>query len=121
MRDAVLLVLVLAAVYGGFAALALCQPRPWKRAIGEGVCPKQLVWRLRAAGYGLLALGFVLALQRDGLSFGALLWCVAVSIGAMAVAFTLTWRPAWLRGAAALFRLIGLKVDAKRPAAAARD
>jgi hypothetical protein len=114
MRDAVLLALVFAAVYCGFAALALCQARPWKRAMGEGSCPKPLVWRLRTAGYGLLALGLVLALQRDGSSFGALLWSIAVSIGAMAVAFTLTWRPAWLRVVAAPFRLIGLKVEAER-------
>ena len=110
MLDATLLALVLAAVYCGFAALALCQPRPWKLVMGEGTCPNRLVWRLRVAGYGLLALGFVFALLRDGPSFGALLWSIAVSIGAIAVAFTLTWRSAWLRLATAAF---GLKAGAR--------
>ncbi len=50
----------------------------------------------------LLALALALALARDGASFGSVLWVVELSIGAMAVVATLTWRPAWLKPLARL-------------------
>ncbi len=37
------------------------------------------------------------ACLRDGPSFGALLWATVISLAALAVAFTLSWRPSWLR------------------------
>jgi len=102
-RDGLLLLSVFAAAYCGFALLALSQARHWKRVMNAGVCPKRIVWALRACGYGLLGVCFVLALLRDGASFGSLVWATAISVGAVAVAFTLTWRPAWFRAIGAPF------------------
>ena len=39
----------------------------------------------------------MLALVRDGGGLGSLLWFTCISLAAMTVAFTLTWRPRWLR------------------------
>ena len=66
------------AAYLGFALLALTQARPWQKVVQTppptGLRP----------------------------SFGALLWATAISLAALAVAFTLTWRPNWLRPLARL-------------------
>lgn len=113
MRSALLLLLVLAATYGGFALLALSQARNWKRTMSVDVCPERVVWALRGCGYGLLGAGFVLAQLRDGASFGSLVWVAAISVGAVAVAFTLTWRAAWLRaiGAPVMWGVCGSGID----------
>jgi hypothetical protein len=91
------LVVVVAAAYGGFALLALSQRKHWTLVVGSVACPRLLVWGFRAGGGALLAASFVVALLRDGVSFGALVWSMSISVAAIAVAFTLTWRPAWLR------------------------
>lgn len=56
---------------------------------------------LRALGGLMLAAALGFALLRDGPSFGALLWVTVLSAAAVAIAFTLTWRPIWLRPLAA--------------------
>jgi hypothetical protein len=101
---AILLAVVLAATYLGFALLALSQDRHWHHLGGGRHCPPRLVWLLRTSGYGLLLASLVLALWRDGPSFGALVWVTALSICAFAVVATLTWRPRWLRPLADIFR-----------------
>ena len=90
------------AAYLGFALLALTQARPWQKVVRTP--PPTGRWRLvlRALGGIALALSLGLALLRDGPSFGALLWATAISLAALAVAFTLTWRPNWLRPLARL-------------------
>lgn len=95
MRETMLLAALLAAAYCGFTALAVAQPRHWTRVIGEGAPSQRQVWRLRGGGYVLLLVAFALALLRDGASFGIVLWATAISLSAMSVAFTLTWRPRW--------------------------
>ena len=107
MREAMLLVALLAAAYCGFAALARAQPRHWGRAIGQGAPSRRQVWRLRVGGYGLLALGLALALLRDGAGFGTVLWATTISVAAIAVTLTLAWRPRWARAIAAPFGLPG--------------
>ena len=101
MRETALLLVLLAAAYVGFALLALSQRRHWTRAIGEGEPSPEQARRLRILGYALLAIAFVLAVLRDGASFGIVLWATAISIAAIAVALTLTWRPRWVRALAA--------------------
>ena len=107
MRETMLLLLLLAAAYYGFALLALSQRRHWTRAIGEGEPPPRQARRLRVAGYALLAVAFVLAVLRDGASFGIVLWASVISVAAIAVALTLTWRPRWVRALAAPLGLPG--------------
>ena len=79
--------------YFGFALLALSQAQPRRRLglaveLGHG---RRI--GLRLAGGLLLVLALVLALLRDGPGFGGLLWATAVSLAALAVAFTLSWQP----------------------------
>lgn len=92
MMAALLLVLAGAASYGGFACLALAMPDYWEQAHGKA--SRQPPPRpLRLTGAVLLATALALCLWRDGPGFGCLLWGVLLTAGAVAVAFTLTWRP----------------------------
>ena len=93
---------ILTAAYLGFALLALAQARPWQR-VGQAAPPTGIRrLALRTLGGLALVLSLVLCLVRDGPSFGALLWATMISLAAIAVAFTLTWRPSLLRPLAAM-------------------
>jgi len=95
---------MLGACYLGFALLALAQARHWARVTAHARPPGRLRVRLlQGAGSTALAGSLLLALLRDGASFGALLWVTALSVAATAVAFTLTWRARWLRPLALAF------------------
>jgi len=91
-----LLIALTVVTYLGFALLALSQDRHWLRAGGANACPPRLILPMRTAGYGLLLVALLLALLRDGPGFGSLLWATMLSVGAIAVVFTLAWRAAWL-------------------------
>ena len=95
----VLLVAIVILSYSAFVTLALSQARPWRAVV---VDKRQVPRRglLRAAGAALLALTFLLTLLREGSAFGVLLWPLILAATAMAVTFTLTWRPHWLRSIA---------------------
>lgn len=104
MPDAALLLAVLAACYLGFALLALSQDRHWHHVDRGSQCSLRALFLLRSVGYGLLFAALVLALVRDGPGFGSLLWATMISIGALAVVCTLTWRPLWLRPLVRIFQ-----------------
>jgi len=97
MSDTLLLLAVFATAYAGFALLALSQGRHWASVVGTVPPGRVLVIVLRAGGGAMIALSLMLALMRDGPSFGSLLWATAISLAALAVAFTLAWRPGFLR------------------------
>lgn len=80
----------------GFALLALSQQRHWCRVAATDP-PHSGNWIRRLTGAVLLAISLVLALLRDGPSFGALLWATAISVAALVVTLMLGWRPRWLR------------------------
>lgn len=94
MASALLLALMLAS-YLGFALLALSQDRHWQRAGGSLPCSGRLVVPMRTLGYALLLAALALALLRDGADFGSLVWASMLSVGAIAVVGTLTWRAHW--------------------------
>src|SRR5687768_2602944 len=96
MLDAIYLLLAAAASFLGFACLALSLPRHW-RAISGLALPATPTWRRRALGYLLLVVGGGFAVLRDGASFGVVLAVMVLTTSAWAVAFTLAWRPHWLR------------------------
>ena len=99
MADSVLLLAVIALSYAAFVCLALSQAKPWRAvAIGDQRSPRKHA--LRAVGFALLAATLLLTLVREGIAFGMLLWPLILAVAATAVAFTLTWRPHWLRGVA---------------------
>lgn len=114
---------IFAAACLGFALLALTQARPWQRV--SRAAPPAGVRRpaLRTLGGLALGLSLLLCLVRDGPGFGALLWATAVSIAAASVAFTLTWRPAWLRPLAAAVSVCSgrTEADGRRTAKAPPD
>lgn len=107
MPDVALLLAVFLASYIGFAFLALSQDRHWHHVGGTRHCPRLVARLLRVAGYGLLAAAFAFALVRDGAAFGSLLWATMISIGALLVVATLSWRAHWLRPLARLLHHIG--------------
>jgi len=95
--EATLIVAVLAITYLGFALLALSQNRHWLHLCGERHCPPGIAHSLRFVGYASLAAGLCLALLRDGVGFGSLVWVTTLTVASFAVVCTLTWRPHWLR------------------------
>ena len=52
---------------------------------------------LRVFGALALAVSLALCLAVDHASMASLVWVMALAAAALAVAFTLTWRPRWLR------------------------
>lgn len=100
--ETVLLATAAAACYFGFVLLALSQDRHWHQVEGARHCPPRVVIPLRTAGFACLLLALVLALRRDGAGFGSLLWGTMISVCALAVVATLTWRAHWLRPLARL-------------------
>jgi Protein of unknown function (DUF3325) len=97
MPDAVLLASLFAANYCGLGLLASSQAKNWSRVSGTRQQQLGAKWFVRAVGCGLLIGSLVVAILRQGASFGTILWCTSLSVAAIAVAFTLTWRPRWLR------------------------
>jgi len=104
MGEGLLLLAIFATAYAGFALLALSQRRHWV-AVVRTAPPQQAGFRgLRLVGVAMLVASLILALLRDGPSFGSLLWATAISLAALGVAFTLAWRPRMLRPLALIAR-----------------
>ncbi len=90
----VLLLGVLGCAYGGFALLALSQARHWRSVTSKPYPAPGGILLLRVGGYDFIGNSLVLALLRDGSSFGGLLWATSISLAALAVALTLAGMPA---------------------------
>jgi hypothetical protein len=96
----VLLAGALALTYLGFASLALRQAPHFAavcaRSRRAGPLP-ELSQRLLYRGSVGLLLGAALSFWAEGPSFGSLAWVLLLAGAGVAVTFTLTWRPHWLR------------------------
>jgi hypothetical protein len=99
--ETILLILVFLAAYFGFVFLALSQLRNWKRVTSAQAHPRR---ELCSFGCFSLAMSAALCFVREEVSFGALLWIIIVSIAALAVTFTLAYRPTRLRSLTAILR-----------------
>jgi len=88
----------------GFILLALAQARHWAAVSKTPVEQRVNSAWLTSAGLGAQIAALILTIQAQGSSFGSLLWTVMISVAAMAVTFTLAWRPKWLRPIALLLR-----------------
>jgi hypothetical protein len=97
MREIALLMLAMAASCFGFACLALSMERHREAVSAEIAWSARQLAVLRTIGGLALVVSLMLALLRDGPSFGSLMWVLILTAGAIAVSFTLTWRPHWLR------------------------
>lgn len=82
----------------GFALLALSQPHHRERAYESYGTVAFAHPTQRAIGFIAIGLSLCASIASQGASFGCLLWVLLMSASAFTVAFTLTWRPRWLRG-----------------------
>lgn len=98
MREALLLAAALLAATAGMGWLALALQAHWEQVHGatEG-CSPGAARLLRALGAGALAASLALCLAVDYASMAVLVWVMALAGAALAVAFTLSLRPRWLR------------------------
>ena len=91
-----LALIVFFVLYLGFAFLALSQERHW-RTIGDTPPLSKPAKRCcRLCGGSFIFASSFLAVLRDGISFGILLWTLSLSISAFAVALTIAWQRQWL-------------------------
>ncbi|MFV0277425.1 MAG: DUF3325 domain-containing protein [Parahaliea sp.] len=96
MADTATLALALLATFSGMAWLALAKTPHWRQVRGAEAAPGT-VRVLRVAGSLALLLSLALCLWADVPSMAALVWIMLLAVSAVAVAFTLSWRPRWLR------------------------
>ncbi len=107
----------LACAFAGMAWLALSMPVHACQVWGRDPAPARLR-PLRPAGAAALAASLLLCLQVDHASIAVLVWLMALSGAALAVAMLLSTRPGWLRPLAPWMG-VG-EVDAGRSARARR-
>jgi len=91
MSEVVLLFGVFGAAFAGFACFALSQKPHWRKVMGTNAPRPGRTKLLRLAGSGGLALSLACAVVRDGPSFGLILWVLALSVSAFALAMMLAW------------------------------
>jgi len=94
--DLFMLTAALLACTAGMGWLALAMESHWAQ-VHEGMATSAQVLRLRVLGALGLAAGLALCLAVDHASMAVLVWVMALGFGALAMAFTLTWRPKWMR------------------------
>lgn len=98
MREALLLMAAWAVCTLAMAWLALAMDAHWHQALGRAhPLPPARRRALRTAGALGLAASLGLCLLADHPSMAALVWVLLLSVSAASVAFTLSWRPHWLR------------------------
>lgn len=95
------LTLALLACTAGFAWLALAMPAHWQQVCGARAQSARAVTVLRVLGAVGIAGSLLLCLRADHASMAALVWVLLLAAASMVVAFTLAWRPRWLRPLAA--------------------
>lgn len=93
---ALLLAAALLACTAGCAWLALAMDVHWQQVrCGQPLRPATRR-TLRVLGAAALAASLLLSLRADHATMAVLVWVMALAASALAVAFTLSWRPSWL-------------------------
>ncbi len=95
--DAVLLLLALLATYCGMGMLALANSAHWGAVTHRPPPERQVSERQKFGGSVLLAASLIVAVVRDGWSFGLILGLLLFAAGAALVSATLTKYPLLLR------------------------
>jgi len=90
----VLLVGALLTAFLGSTFLALSQRKHWQAVTGGPSLPGRAP---RWLGWSLLAASFLIALLRDGGSFGILFWPMLAGFCVLMTAMLLTWSPQVIR------------------------
>ncbi len=95
---AALLVLALGLCSLGMAWLAVAMGTHWQQVRGNDAPPSPFAVRaLRVQGAVTLLAALLVCLRADHASMAVLVWVMALTGAALAVAFTLSWRPRWLK------------------------
>lgn len=97
MSDQLLLAGAVLLNVAGFGWLALAMDAHWKQVRGSGKPTPEARIVLRVAGGIAFLLSFILCNLPDHATIASLVWVMALTAGALTIAFTLTWQPAWLR------------------------
>ncbi|RYF27891.1 MAG: DUF3325 domain-containing protein [Comamonadaceae bacterium] len=97
MPDAILHAAALAANVIGLAWLALSMDVHWEQVRGAPPPARRTVVQLRWLGAAGVLVSLMLCLAVDHASMAALVWFMTLAGGALAIAFTLSWRPHVLR------------------------
>jgi hypothetical protein len=87
----------LACGLAGFGWLALAMDTHWEQVRGPRPAPARTSRRLRLLGGLALAASLACALAADHPTMAALVWIMALALGALGTALTLAWRPRALR------------------------
>jgi len=81
----------------GLGWLALAMDVHWQQVRGDPVAGRGAVRLLRALGAAALLLALGLCLRADHATMAVLVWVMALAGSALLIAFSLSWRPRWLR------------------------
>jgi len=106
MAEAGMLLAAFALSFVAFAAIALGQRVHHGAILGRATraaVPRALRVRVLTFGGAALAASLSLSLTAEGPSFGSILWLMLLAAASLAVTFTLTYRPRWLRATRWLF------------------
>ena len=97
MLKLILLVLAMTSSLSGMAWLALAKKAHWYQLSGERSIPqnKQMLYRL--LGYAALLVSLALCILADNTSIAILVWIMSMTLALICIAFTLSFRPQWLR------------------------
>jgi hypothetical protein len=96
MRDVLMLCVALAGNVAALAWFALAMPVHWRQVRSTHSLTRRTAVVLRTLGMLGLVLSFCLCLRADHASMAVLVWIMSVAGAALAVAFTLAWRPRML-------------------------
>lgn len=97
MPESLWLAAALVASIAGMGWLALAMAPHWIQVCRDSPLTPRRTAVLRTAGAASLFVSLLLCLQADHASMAALVWVMALTLGALAVAVLLAWRPRWLR------------------------
>lgn len=93
MPDALLLTAAFAANVIGLGWLALSMDVHWEQVRGTEPLARSTVRLLRWLGTGALVTALTLCLVVDHATMASLVWFMELAGAALAIAFTLSWRP----------------------------
>lgn len=91
----------------GLGWLALAMEPHWRQVRGETAASRGVVRLLRTLGAVALLFALLLCLRADHPTMAVLVWVMALAASALLVAFSLSWRPRWLRPLVAWIRPAG--------------
>lgn len=97
MADLALLAAAQLCSLGGMGWFALAKRDHWRQVKGHSPLREGTRRTLRTLGAIALAAALVLSASADHASMAALVWVMGLSASALLIAFTLAWRPRWLR------------------------